>query len=48
MQTTTTTQSSFFFDGPMVVETCRGSAHPKVPTTRPLGRRALGLRARTA
>ena len=38
MQTKTTTHSSFFFDGPTVVETARGSAHPKVPTTRqPLG-----------
>lgn len=35
MQTTTITRtSSFAFDGPRVVERTRGSAHPKVPTTR--------------
>ena len=38
MQTTTITRtSSFAFDGPRVVERTRGSAHPKVPTTRPTG-----------
>lgn len=46
MQTTTITQSSFFSDGPMVVETSRGSAHPKVPTTRALGRRRPGFAPR--
>ena len=39
MHTTTITQNSLFFDGPMVVETSRGSAHRRVPTTRPFGRR---------
>ena len=37
MQTTitTTSRSSFStFEGPRVVERSRGSAHPKVPTTR--------------
>ena len=35
MQTITTTRtSSFYADGPRVVERTRGSAHPKVPTTR--------------
>ena len=37
MQTTTITRSTFLSDGPRVVERTRGSAHPKVPTTRPLG-----------
>jgi hypothetical protein len=38
MQTTTITTRSFSsFDGPRVVERTRGSAHPKVPTTRPVG-----------
>ena len=38
MQTTTITRtSSFAFEGPRVVERTRGSAHPKVPTTRPTG-----------
>ena len=38
MQTTTITRtSSFASDGPRVVERTRGSAHPKVPTTRPTG-----------
>jgi hypothetical protein len=37
MQTTTITRSSFLTDGPRVVERTRGSAHPKVPTTRQVG-----------
>jgi hypothetical protein len=38
MQTTTITRtSSLAFEGPRVVERTRGSAHPKVPTTRPVG-----------
>ncbi len=48
MQTTTITRSAFLTDGPRVVERTRGSAHPKVPTTRPLEARrsegALGAR----
>lgn len=39
--TTTTRTSSFAFDGPRVVERTRGSAHPKVPTTRPVGEARL-------
>lgn len=39
MQTTTITRSSFLNDGPRVVERTRGSAHPKIPTTRPLDAR---------
>lgn len=35
--TTTTTRSISSFDGPRVVERTRGSAHPKVPTTRQIG-----------
>jgi hypothetical protein len=35
--TTTTTSRSFYTDGPRVVERTRGSAHPKVPTTRQAG-----------
>ena len=34
--TTTTRTSTFAFDGPRVVERTRGSAHPQVPTTRPV------------
>lgn len=30
----TTSSRSFYTDGPRVVERTRGSAHPKVPTTR--------------
>jgi hypothetical protein len=42
MQTiTTTSRSSFFNDGPRVVERTRGSAHPKVPTTRQVGQRRM-------
>ena len=39
MQTTTiiTTAGSLAFEGPRVVERTRGSAHPKVPTTRQVG-----------
>ena len=36
MQTTSITRSSFLTDGPRVVERSRGTAHPRVPTTRPL------------
>lgn len=42
MQTTTITRSAFLSDGPRVVERTRGSAHPKVPTTRPLDARRPG------
>ena len=35
--TTTITRSAFYTDGPRVVERTRGSAHPKVPTTRQVG-----------
>ena len=48
MQTTTNTQRSFLFDGPTVVETFRGSAHPKVPTTRPTIGRSIEWAARRA
>ena len=48
MQTITTTTRSFSsFDGPRVVERTRGSAHPKVPTTRPVGEARMGLRRRS-
>jgi hypothetical protein len=36
MQTTTITRNAFLFDGPSVVERSRGTAHPTVPTTRPV------------
>jgi hypothetical protein len=39
--TTTTSRSSFLTDGPRVVERTRGSAHPKVPTTRQVGERRM-------
>ncbi len=48
MQTITTTASrtaSLFGDGPRVVERRRGSAHPQVPTTRPLAGAAGSMRA---
>ena len=46
MQTITTTTARSFssFDGPRVVERTRGSAHPKVPTTRPVGDPGIGPR----
>jgi hypothetical protein len=48
MQTTTiiSTRSAMFSDGPRVVETTRGSAHRKIPTTRPFGTRPSQLGAR--
>ena len=46
MQTTTITRSSFLTEGPRVVERTRGSAHPQVPTTRPVGSRRPDARSR--